>query len=151
MLLWVIKFQFRAEHVYVELLRPLFSPILPQVDFLIETLYVVPLNAFVLENCSINLIKMPLAWHMLTLQRGRNSLRKQCGTAQISRHRATRAQWQQVPECVYAVDAARHVLSVIYVCRFWVKDLKKRRDGESEDHLSASACCSASTGVTQNI
>lgn len=33
----VIKFQFRAEHVYVELLRPLFSPILPQVEFLIKT------------------------------------------------------------------------------------------------------------------
>lgn len=33
-----------------------------------------------------------------------------------------------VPECVYTVDAAWHVLSVIYVCGFRVEDLKHRRE-----------------------
>lgn len=34
------------------------------------------------------------------------------------------------PESVDTVDAARHVLSVVYVCGFWVEDLKQKQWGK---------------------
>lgn len=52
-----------------------------------------------------------------------------------------------VPERVDAVDAARHVLSVVYVCRFWIKDLKQRQGRESERHLERTL--RVATGVPQ--
>lgn len=53
---------------------------------------------------------------------------------------------QKVPECMYAVDAAWHVLSVIYVCGFWVEDLKQRQCVFSRSTL---ACRSMLAGMIQ--
>lgn len=51
-----------------------------------------------------------------------------------------------VPERVYAVDAARHVLPVIDVCGFGVENLKERRGSESGggDSVSWHACATDS-------
>ena len=54
-----------------------------------------------------------------------------------STHTDEEKQTESVPECVYAVDAARHVLSVINVCGFRVEDLKQSSTmSQSKQHFS---------------